>query len=69
MSFQDVSSFSTSFINNCGRDESLGIMTCLKTVVGGRQGHAPCRVFMLHKASLLCQLNFMEIIKLLTKMR
>ena len=32
--------FST-FVQNCGSDESLGTTTCLESVVGGRQGHAP----------------------------
>ena len=28
----------TSFLKNCGRGECLGIATCLKTVIGCRQG-------------------------------
>ena len=27
-----------------GRCESHGTATCLKTVVGGQQGHAPCKI-------------------------
>ena len=55
--FQDVAflpslaSFSTTCKENCGRGESLGITTCLKTVVGGKQGHAPCKVLLLHITS------------------
>ena len=30
--------------------ESLGTTTCLKTVVRGKQGHAPCEIRLLHKA-------------------
>ena len=50
MGSQDVAllpsraSFSTTFLTNCGRCEGLGINTCLKTVVGGQQGHAPCKI-------------------------
>ena len=35
--------FYTAFLKNCDRGESLGIATCLKTVVGGKHGHAPCK--------------------------
>ena len=75
MSFQDVAflpsrnSFSTTFLKNCGKGESHRTTTCLNTVVGGRHGHAPCKILSLHKASLLCQSNLMEIIRLLAKMR
>ena len=57
MGFQDVlclssrASFSTTFLKNCGRGESLGNTTCPKTVVGGRQGYATCKILVLHKAS------------------
>ena len=33
-------SFSTIFVQNCGRGEGLGTTTCLITVVGVKQGHA-----------------------------
>ena len=33
----------TTFLKNCGR--SIGIKTCKKTVVGGKQGHAACKTF------------------------
>ena len=48
MGFQDVAflssraGFSTTFLNNCGRGESFVTTTCTKTVVGVKQGHAPC---------------------------
>ena len=57
MDFQDVvflpsqATFYTTFLTNCGRGESPGTTTRLKTVVGGKQGHAPCRMISLHKAS------------------
>ena len=65
MGFLDVAflppsqaSISTTFRNSCGGDESLGTATCLKTVVGGRQGHAPCKGLSLQQSFFLCQLNF-----------
>ena len=51
--FQDVAflpsrtSFPPYFLKNCGRGESLRITTCPKTVIGGKQGHAHCRILML----------------------
>ena len=32
------------FLKNCGRGESLETTTCLRSVVGGKQGHAPSRI-------------------------
>ena len=55
MGCQDVAflpsraSFSTTFISNCGRGESPGITTCLKIVVGGKQGPVTCRILSLHQ--------------------
>ena len=49
ISFQDVASipptasFCISFITNCGRGYALGTTTCLETVVGVMQGHAPVK--------------------------
>ena len=66
MSFLDVAflpsqgSFSTTFIKNCDRGENLWITAYLKTVVGGKQGHAPCKILLLHEASFLCQLYLMR---------
>ena len=47
--FQDVAflpqaNFSASFLKKYDRGESLGTTTCLRTVVGGKQGHAPCKI-------------------------
>ena len=56
MSFQDVAfvpfraSFFTTYLKVCGRGESLGTTTCLGTVVWGTQGHAPCKILLLHEA-------------------
>ena len=64
MGFHDVvllpsrASFSTTFLKNCGRGESLVTTTCHKTVVGGRQGHAPCRILLLHKACFCVSVEF-----------
>ena len=58
MSFQDVAflppsraNFSTTFPKNSGRGESLWTTTCHKTVVMGKQGHAPCKILTSNKAS------------------
>ena len=70
MGFQDEASlpsrasFSTMFLNNCGGGESLGTTTCLKTVVGGKQGHAPSETLLLQQSLFLCRLTFVEIITL-----
>ena len=37
-------SLSTTFLKNCGRGESPLTSTCVKTVVGGKQGHASCEI-------------------------
>ena len=37
---------------------------CLKTVVLGKQGHAPCKILSLKQSLFICQLNFMEIIRM-----
>ena len=34
------------------------------TVVVGKQGHALCKILLLRQSLFLCQLNFMEIMKL-----
>ena len=57
-------SFSTIFNNNCGRDEILGTTTCHKSVVGGKQGHAPCKIQLLQQILFLCQLHLIEIMRL-----
>ena len=40
------------------------IFACLKAVVGGKQGHAPCKILLFQQALFLCPSNFMEIIRL-----
>ena len=54
----------TMFFTNRGRGEGLGTTKCLRTVVGGKQGHAPCRILSSQQSLFLCQLNFMVIITL-----
>ena len=73
MGFLDVlflssrGSFSSTFLNNCGRSENLWTATCLKTVARGKQGHAPFKILLLPKSLFLCQSNLMEIIRLLQR--
>ena len=57
-------SFSSTFLKNCGRGESLGITTCLNNVVGGKQGHALCKIPKLQQILYLRHLNFTVIIRL-----
>ena len=59
--------FSTTFLKTCVRGESLRTSTCHKTVVGGKQGHASCIILLLQQNPFLCQLDFMEIIRLSLK--
>ena len=74
MSFQDVAflpskaSFSSTFLRNNGRGEGFCITRCAKTVVGGKQGHAPCRILLLQQSLFLCQSNLMEIMILLQRL-
>ena len=55
MCFQDVAflpsraRFFTTFLVSCGRGEGLGSTTCLGNVFGGKQGHDPCRILLLHQ--------------------
>ena len=50
MDFKDVTflssraSFSTTFLEHCGRGGNLGTATLNKTKVGPWQGHAPCKI-------------------------
>ena len=39
--------FPTTFLNNCGRGESLVTTTCHVTVAWCEQGHAPCKMLLL----------------------
>ena len=53
MGFQNVAllpsraSISTTFLEDCGRGESLGTTKYLKAAIGGKQGHDPCKVLLL----------------------
>ena len=70
MGFQDVAflpsrdSVYTTFHKNCGRGESLGTATYLSSVVGGKQGHAPCKIFLFQQFLFLCQSNLFKIMRL-----
>ena len=70
MGFQDLAflpfpaRFSTTFCKNCDSSECPGTPTCLKTVFGGKQGHASYEILLFQQSLFLCQLNFMEIIRL-----
>ena len=70
MGFQDVvflpskPSFNTTFLKTCGRGECLGSTTCLRTVVGGWQGHAPCKILSLQQSLFMCQRNYIDTIRL-----
>ena len=61
MGCQDVAflpsrdSFFATFLKNCGK--SLGTTTCLNTVVGCKQVHAPSKILLLQQI-LFCQLKF-----------
>ena len=64
MDFQDVAfqpsqaSFSTTFHTKCGRGESLMTTTYPKTVVGVKQGHAPCRILSLQQNLFFLSVEF-----------
>ena len=40
----------TTFLTNCGRSDSPGTTTRLRTVVGGMHGHAPCKILSLQQS-------------------
>ena len=75
MSIKDVTllpsraSFHTTFLKNCGRSESLGITTCPKTVVGGKQGHAPCKILSLQQSLFYVSVKFHGDHKTVIKLR
>ena len=56
MGLQDVAlspswaSLSTTFIKNSSSAESFGMTTYPKILVGGNQGHAPCKILLLQKS-------------------
>ena len=71
MDIQDVAflssrvCFSTTVLIYCGRVGSIETISCHKTVVAGKQGHEPRKILSLQQLIFLCQLNFMETIRLL----
>ena len=62
-------SFSTTFLRNCGRGESLMITTCPKTAVGGKQGDATCKILLSKENLFLVSVKFHGNHKIVTKMR
>ena len=56
MGFQDVAflpsraSFSTTFLRNHGRSESIRTTACLISVGSGNQGYAHCKIFPLQQS-------------------
>ena len=46
--------FFTTFLESCGKGESFRTTTCLKTVVGGKQGYASCKLLSLQQSLFLC---------------
>ena len=49
---------SPTFPINSGRGECLGTTTCPKTVVGGKQEHAPCKVHSLQQSLFIVSAEF-----------
>ena len=70
MVFQDVAflpsqaGFLTTFLDNGGSLMTTTTTTCLITLIGDEQWHAPCRILSLQPCLFLCQMNFMENIRL-----
>ena len=64
MGLQDVAflpsraSVSTKFLKKCGRGDSLRTTTCLRTVDGGKQGHALCRILLLQQSPFFLSVKF-----------
>ena len=73
--FQDVvflpsqARFSTTFLKNCGRGEGLRTTICLETVVGGKQGRAPCKLLFLQQCFFFVSVKFHGDHWAVTKMR
>ena len=65
--FQDVASLPfqadlyVTLLNNCGRGEGLRTATWLMTVVGGKQGHAPCKMLRSKEFSMFCSVNIISV--------
>ena len=51
-------SFSTAFLSTISRGKSLKTITCLKTVLGGNQGHAPCKILSLQQSLFFVSVEF-----------
>ena len=51
-------SFHTTFLRNCGRGDCLRTATCLSTLFGGKQGHAPCRILLLQQILFFVSVEF-----------
>ena len=64
MGFQDVvflpirASFFTTFLRNCGSGDSIRTTTCHKTVVGGKQGNAAYKIFLLQRSLFFVSVEF-----------
>ena len=61
--------FSITCHESCGRDESLGSTTCLKTVVGGKQGHVLCKILLPQQSLFFVSVEFNVDHKTVTKLR
>ena len=46
--------YSTTFRKQCGGGECFETTTCPRTEVGGKQGHAPCKVLSLEQSLFCC---------------
>ena len=61
MSFQDCylpELVYATYLKKTGRGKGLGTATCLKTVVVGKEGHAPCNILWLqHIFFMLVEFN------------
>ena len=68
MSFQDIVFQPLRYFSkHCGRSESPRTATCLETVVGGKQGHATCKILLLLQSLFLCHSKLMKILRLLQR--
>ena len=53
-----IFSFSTSFLRNCGRGESLWTTTHCESIVGGKQGYAVCKILLFHQMLISVSIKF-----------
>ena len=56
-----IASFATTFLKHYGRGEGLVTTACLKIAVGGKQGHAPCKILLPIQIRFSCHSHFIEI--------